>query len=330
MVQGRERYICTFTWAADKVGKTDYVTEKLPKNTFIKNIHLYLFGGLTTTVTAPTRHEDSPMSLIRLISLKGAGSGFFDVSFARWFYRLYYFYGLALERLNIGVTASTQYDLYAHGIIPFGITKYAGGVLPPVFDDLAIGIQWGTFSDLYTANAPTAWDSGKTPTVQVYVEEDDVGPAPNTVPLIKTWEKEEDVTSAGDKDLDFPKGNVILDAMMYVLDNSVRSDALCTKFSVKSRNPNEDFAEAFEWMKWQAKDKQRYGIENPLLEADGSTNNRRTVKGFAMVDFTSIGGLAMVVGGKAREAVSFKGTFGSPTGTARIGMLVRELLPARG
>jgi len=328
MVQGRQRYLYTDTWSSDKVGKTNYTTEKLPKNTYIKNIHLYLYGKLTTTATAPTRHEDSPMSLVRLVSLKGAGSGFFDVSFARWFYRLYYFYGLPLERWNIGVTASTQYELYAHGIIPMGLTKYAEGVLPPVFDDLCLGIQWGTFSDLYTAAAPSSWDT--TPYVQVYVEEDDVGPAPNTVPLIKTWEKEQSITAAGDLDLDFPKGNTILDAMIYVIDNSVRSDTLCTKFSLKSRNPNEDFVEAFEWAKWQAKDKQRYGIENPLPEADGSTTNKRTIKGFAMVDFTPIGGLPMVVGGKAREQVAFKGTFGSPTGTAKIGMLVRELLPAQG
>jgi len=324
MVQGRERYIGTFTWAAGLVGKYDWMAEKLPKKTWIKRIHCRLAGSLTTGATVPTRVEDSPMSLLREITIQGGGFSFIQVTPARKYIRCALFYGTPLERQNIGVAASTAYPFACHIIFDGAWTRYQDGVLvPPVFDDLKIGLNWGTYSDLYSAQAPTSWTT--TPTLDVYVEEDDVGADPKTLPLIKEWEKEVVVSVVGAQPLDFPKGNMVLDAMLYAVDNSVRSDSLITKLGVKSRNPTEDLAEETAWAWLQDRDKQRY-MNDPIFEADGSTWNLRTYKGFAMLDYLKQGGLQMV----GREQVTVNATSIAPTGTARFGMLVRELLPAKG
>lgn len=299
---------------------------KIPRNRFIRAIQLRLLAKAVNGATPPTLHEDNPMSLVKRIRLIQNGKDtIFDAPMSlRWFEQKY-LSGTDGERVQTSTTANATSTAIAETSIEFAVDELneqdISALLPAAaLTDLELFIDWGTNTDLATANPPTITAADtyvQVSLIEVELTDADIaelsrifGEAKTMRKVVRTTEKSITETSSN---FEFAKnlnvGSMIQRHLLEVIDNGVRDDTLVSRFKFSQSSPVKADLEDRVFNQSQAKDKRRYKLES-------------VTKGITIVDWTEKGFLDLT---ELKEGdVKYHHNNGVHTGTAKIVLLQTE------
>lgn len=300
---------------------------KIPRNRFLREIQLRLEAKLVNGNPGPTLQEDNPLGLVKRIRLVKNGKDIiFDVPMAERYYEMQYVQGTAPERVQHSATASATSTAIAEVTIDFSVDENnaedISALLPAAnFTDLELQIDWGTNTDLSTANHGTITVADtfmKVSLVEAEVTKTDLaalaaamgGEAKMLQKMVRL--QEFDVTAV-QNNFNFSKnltvGQLIQRHLVKTTDNSLRSDALVSRFRFRQSSPVQTDLEDRLFTHSQAKDKRRFKVES-------------VVKGITIVNWEDKGFLDLT---NLKEGdVKYEQNNIAPTGTSKVVVVSTE------
>lgn len=320
--------ILTSTPLTEKVEFSANATKKIkiPRNRFIRALQLRLEAKAVNGATGPTLHEDNPMSLVKRIRLIANGNDvIFDAPMALRWYESKYIFQAEPERVQTSTTASATSTAIAEVTVDFATDdaneQDISALLPAhAMTDLELEVDWGTNTDLATANAPTITAADtfiKVSVVEADLTDADIAALTELFGEARTMRKivrtiEHSVSSTNDN-FTFSKnltvGGLVQRHLIEVIDNSVRNDTLVSRYRFRQSSPVQADLEDRLFPQSQARDKRKYHLES-------------VVKGITILDWQEKGYLDLT---ELKEGdVKYEHNNGSVTGTAKVVLVQTE------
>lgn len=317
----------------------------IPRDTYIRAINIEQYEAVNASST-PTVNQDNPMSHITNVRLVAGGN---DTLVSTPMAQLVYYTqyeaggGCVRQKQGTGTGAST---LRAFARIDFSLIPKAKlgdltACLPAhLLSSLSLFATYGADSTLATNTSTTA------SFLRVTLEEVIMTPEEqralygnNLEKLLKCYyianEKTIDATyTESSFNWDMPTGGIVQKMLITAINNSVRSDSIVSSFKITKEGPTAYDIYQSEWYSNQEMDTFEYGLDSYLATYNGeAAGTPGRIVGVNMIDFSAstisvVGG--NVVGGldcrglKSGD-VKYRHTNGSPTSTAKMVFLTKEI-----
>jgi len=302
-------------------------TMKIPRNRFIREIQLRIEIVAVNGGTGPTLNEDNPMGIVKRIRLiKNGKDIIFDTEMALRFYSMKYIRGTEPDRAQTSTVNSATSTSVAEVSIDFSVDENneedISALLPAAnFTDLELQVDWGTNTDLATANAPTitvASSLMRVSVVEAEVTTQDLAALAEAMggeaKMLSKMVRQQDFTvDATYNNFQFSKninvGSLVQRHTIRVVDNSLRADTLVSRFRFKQYSPVQTDLEDRLWTSSQSKDKRRFSVETLIR---GITILNWEDKGF--LDLTNL----------KEGDVKYEHNNVAQTGTAKVSLVSTE------
>ncbi|GEM_PF-5109887 len=300
---------------------------KIPRNRFIREIQCKLEVNTTNGATGPTLSDNGILDLVKRLRLRANGKDIkFECPMAWRYYEQQYIQGTAPQLIQPSTTANATSTGYAEASMHFAQDENNENdiiaLLPAAaFTDLQLEADWGANTDIATANPPTINAAStliRVTLVEAVLTDEDIAVLKSLFNgeaklLNKIVRYLQITTDNSYSNFGFSKniltGSLVERHTIFVVDNSIRSDAEYTQFRFFQYSPVKTELENRRWAESQYRNKRTFHIES-------------IVRGMTMVDWKSKGYLNLT---KMKDGdIKFEANTNSPTATSYIGIVQTE------
>lgn len=287
----------------------------LPRDRYIRQLDIRLVVNHTNAATAPTWIRNAPLGIMKELRLVANGNDNRVVIKPTDQYDIntFDFQGVP-PRLTQYSTVSSTGDSIAEFSIPFAFEPLNPTDLAEVlealeFSSLKLYVDFGAASDIASANAPTIVSVSCQATLrEVDLTSADLRSIGTHLIFKRTYEQQTISAAASDMTFvkDIPVGAIIRRIPMFVVNNSLLSNALVTYYKVTQESPiSREVLPKTAWEASRAQDQREYTVPNASMP-----------DGFTIMDFEA-NPLNLKPPIKQGD-IKFKATNIAPTGTAYI------------